>query len=175
MFDAPQTPILTGRHGEPLWPDGFVGSITHKEMLAAAAVASCPSGGFPKDAGAHKGMLAAADGAVVSIGIDAEPCAPLPKGIDLRIATRDELISASTMIDAPYSDRVIFSAKEASYKATFPLDGEVIGFKSLTVTFEPVRRFTVVRARGGNVLAGRWTVIAGHLLCAVVIRRLPDG
>src|SRR5690606_8339287 len=39
-FGVRAQPILRGAVGEPLWPDGFVGSITHTRSVAAAAVAS---------------------------------------------------------------------------------------------------------------------------------------
>ena len=151
-FDIADSPILAGRHGQPLWPAGFVGSITHTEMLAAAAVAPAA--------------------AVVSVGIDAEPCEPLPEGLDRHIATRVELRDASAVIAAPYSDRVVFSAKEAAYKATFPLDGQVVGFKAFNVTFERDRRFAVMRNDAADTrLTGRWTIVAGHVLCAVISAR----
>ena len=151
LFDVPEKPILAGKHGEPLWPASFVGSITHTEALAAAAVAPTV--------------------AVLSLGLDAEPCEPLPKGIDFHIAKRNELSAASTAIGAPFSDRVVFSAKEAAYKARFPLDGQVVGFEAFEVAFGCDQQFTVVARGDGTRLTGRWAIAAGHILCAVIVRR----
>src|SRR5262245_21280577 len=60
-FGVPPRPILSGPRREPLWPDGYVGSITHCDGYRAAAVAR------QQDA--------------LAIGIDAEPHEPLPPEI----------------------------------------------------------------------------------------------
>ena len=57
----PPVPILKGDKGEPRWPDGVVGSLTHCEGFRGAVV------GRVSD--------------VRSVGIDAEPHAVLPKGV----------------------------------------------------------------------------------------------
>ena len=53
--------IATGSYGEPLWPAGIVGSITHCRGYRASAVANVDEHG--------------------AIGIDAEVHAPLPAGV----------------------------------------------------------------------------------------------
>ena len=58
---VPPVPILKGDKGEPCWPDGVVGSLTHCTGFRGAAV------------GRH--------GAVRSVGIDAEPHDVLPNGV----------------------------------------------------------------------------------------------
>ena len=58
---VPPVPILKGDKGEPCWPDGVVGSLTHCEGYRGAAV----------------GRRAE----VRSVGIDAEPHDVLPKGV----------------------------------------------------------------------------------------------
>ena len=58
---VPPVPILKGDKGEPCWPDGVVGSLTHCEGFRGAAV------------GRHD--------AVRSVGIDAEPHGVLPNGV----------------------------------------------------------------------------------------------
>ena len=60
-LDVGPVPILKGDKGEPCWPDGIVGSLTHCEGFRGAVVAR------------------AAD--VRSVGIDAEPHGVLPKGV----------------------------------------------------------------------------------------------
>ena len=57
----PPTPILKGEKGEPRWPDGLVGSLTHTEGYRGAVVGRSP--------------------AVRSVGIDAEPHDVLPGGV----------------------------------------------------------------------------------------------
>jgi 4'-phosphopantetheinyl transferase EntD len=58
---VPPVPILKGEKGEPCWPDGVVGSLTHCDGYRGAAV------------GRHDAMR--------SVGIDAEPHDVLPRGV----------------------------------------------------------------------------------------------
>jgi 4'-phosphopantetheinyl transferase EntD len=51
-LEVEPVPILSGRHGEPLWPEGVTGSLTHCPGYRAAAVARTSD--------------------ITSIGIDAE-------------------------------------------------------------------------------------------------------
>ena len=67
---VPAQPIPTGSRGEPLWPDGIVGSITHCDGYRACAVA------------------AAADW--LTIGVDAELDESLPDGLIGDIALPEE-------------------------------------------------------------------------------------
>ena len=104
----PPVPILPGVGGAPTWPAGIRGSMTHCTGYAAAAVGTVSR--------------------ISTIGIDAEPDAPLPDGVLGLIATpaeQDRLAATHLEPDGPNWDRLLFSAKEAVYKAWFPLVGEV--------------------------------------------------
>ena len=69
---VPPVPILKGDKGEPCWPDGIVGSLTHCEGYRGAAVGRRDE--------------------VRSVGIDAEPHDVLPKGVLEAITLPDERI-----------------------------------------------------------------------------------
>ena len=89
-----------------MWPAGIRGSMTHCAGYAAAAVGPISR--------------------ISAIGIDAEPDAPLPDGVLDLVATaaeRDRLAVTPRKPDIPHWDRLLFSAKEAVYKAWFPLVG----------------------------------------------------
>jgi 4'-phosphopantetheinyl transferase EntD len=58
---VPPVPILKGDKGEPCWPDGVVGSLTH-----------CTG---------YRGAVVGRSIAVRSVGIDAEPHDVLPRGV----------------------------------------------------------------------------------------------
>ncbi|MGP3912299.1 4'-phosphopantetheinyl transferase family protein [Nonomuraea sp. 10N515B] len=105
-------PILRGDHGAPTWPPGVTGSITHCAGYRAAAVA--------------RGALA--------IGIDAEPDLPVLDGFLGRITTPAEL-AALERSGVPGTGRLLFCAKEAIYKAWYPLTGYRLGFLDATVIF----------------------------------------
>ena len=102
--------VSRGSRGQPVWPPGMVGSIAHDETFAVAA--------------------AARSGTLRSVGVDIEPPLPLPD--DLRpvvVTPRDRLGD----LDSGIGGRVLFAAKEAVYKAAFPLDGCVLGFEDIAV------------------------------------------
>jgi 4'-phosphopantetheinyl transferase EntD len=125
----PAVAILPGRAGQPLWPDGVTGSITHCAGYLACAAARVTD--------------------VAAIGIDAEPDAGLPPGLVESLAGRAELAwIASQAADAPVCwDRLLFSAKEAVSKLWYPLTGQWLGFSQVAVFPAPEGTFAV-RLRG---------------------------
>ena len=79
-------------------------------------------------------------------------------------------------------DRILFCAKEATYKAWFPLTGRWLGFEDAHITFDVDSAGTTGRfvsrilidpvARTGaplTELAGRWSVAGGLALTAIVL------
>lgn len=157
-------PILPGFGGAPVWPVGVLGSMTHCTGYVAAAVAPAAR--------------------VASIGIDAEPDASLPEGVLEVVGTpaeRDRLSRTPAAPGAPAWDRLTFCAKEAVYKAWFPMVAAWLDAQDVEILLHPTDgTFTAVLAREGLVvdgspvrqLAGRWTRGHGILLTAVV---LPAG
>jgi 4'-phosphopantetheinyl transferase EntD len=155
--------ILPGDGGAPIWPAGVLGSMTHCAGYAAAAVGPLPQ--------------------ISAIGIDAEPDAPLPDGVLELVATaaeRDRLAATRPEPDGPNWDRLLFSAKEAVYKAWFPLVGEWLDHQEAEVSFDPRDgTFAALLSRDGLVadgrqihrLHGRWTRKHGILATAVVLDR----
>jgi 4'-phosphopantetheinyl transferase EntD len=125
QMGLPAAPIPRGTRGDPLWPTGVVGSITHCPGYCAAAVAL--------DTTAH------------SVGIDAEPHAGIPDNVLRFIAIdieRAELRSNSRQRPGICWDRLLFSAKESVFKAWYPLTVRPLAFNDVHVTFEPdIHRF----------------------------------
>jgi 4'-phosphopantetheinyl transferase EntD len=157
----PATPITTGARGEPRWPAGIVGSITHCEGYRACAVARAVD--------------------VVSIGVDAEPNGALPDGVLAEIARPEELpwIRALRREEPDVCwDRLLFSAKESVYKAWFPLAQRWLGFEDANVTIGRAERTFSARVLvPGPMLAGRrltgftgrWLVCDGLVLTAIAL------
>ena len=160
----PPAPLLPGPRREPLWPAGAVGSITHCAGYRAAAVAR------------------SAD--LASVGIDAETHGPLPEGVLGQIvaagdaALLDRLRAAHPSI---HWDRLLFSAKEAVYKAWYPLTGRWLGFEDAYLSIDPVAGTFAGhllvpgdRRDGGaglTALPGRYLVEGGLVLTAVTVAR----
>ncbi len=92
--------VEVGAHREPLWPRGYVGSITHAPMFAFAAVAR--------------------RGDVASIGVDSEPVldeASLDAVASLTFGPGERRLVAGRRDLAT----AVFSAKESLFKALYPL------------------------------------------------------
>ncbi|MFD5184546.1 4'-phosphopantetheinyl transferase [Streptomyces sp. NPDC058372] len=164
---CPPVPLLRGKHGAPLWPDGVVGSMTHCHGYRAAVVAE--------------------RGRVASVGIDAEPHAPLPDGVlDVvsLAADRDHLAALRHQEPLINWDCLLFSAKEAVYKTWYPLTGAWLDFSDAQLTFHPAGRSFhaqvlatgVAEAREAGVaetdvpleFTGRWAVRKGLAVTAIV-------
>jgi 4'-phosphopantetheinyl transferase EntD len=161
----PPVPILKGDKGEPCWPDGVAGSLTHCEGFRGAVVGSLE--------------------AVRSIGIDAEPHGLLPDGVLGAISLPVERAELAQLPGDNHWDRILFCAKEATYKAWFPVARRWLGFEDAHITFDVDPSGTA----GGFVshilidpavpsgpplqfLSGRWAVRDGLALTAIV---LPQG
>lgn len=150
-------PIPSGSHGEPRWPPGVVGSITHCHGYRACAVAL--------------------KGNVLSLGIDAEPHAALPRGVLEQVAFGRELDAVTSAAEVRM-DRLLFSAKEAVYKAWFPLARRWLGFEDVAVEIDVTgREFRARLLVAGPVidglhlteLGGRWIVGDGVIATSAVI------
>ncbi len=141
----PPAPIPSGAAGEPRWPAGVVGSITHCEGYRAAAVARA----------ADLGALA----------IDAEPNRPLPAGVLAAISSPEErsrLRRCRAAAPQVHWDRLLFSAKETVFKLWFPLTGEKLGFEDAAVEFDHAAgTFSARLGAGRSTLRGRWLVGEG--------------
>ncbi|MFJ6197868.1 4'-phosphopantetheinyl transferase [Micromonospora sp. NPDC092111] len=152
---VPPGPILTGDRGAPVWPPGVVGSLTHCAGYRAAVVARQQD--------------------VRTIGIDAEPDGPLPDGVLAAIALPDEQAMVHRLTaDAPgpHWDRLLFSAKEALYKAWYPTTGVFLGFDEARVTVHPATHTFTARVLvpgGGRDFDGRYRHAAGLTLTVVAV------
>jgi 4'-phosphopantetheinyl transferase EntD len=158
----PPVPILKGDKGEPCWPDGVVGSLTHCTGFRGAVV------GRKVD--------------VRSVGIDAEPHDVLPKGVLDAVSLPRERVELATLPAGLHWDRILFCAKEATYKAWFPLTHRWLGFEDAHITFAvdgagdtgtfESRILIDPAAESGaplTVLTGRWSVRSGLALTAIVL------
>jgi 4'-phosphopantetheinyl transferase EntD len=157
-------PIPVGARGAPIWPDGVAGSITHCAGYRAAVLA--PTAAF------------------WTVSVDAEPAEPVPAGVLSGIASDEErhVVAGLRADDATVPwDRLLFCAKEAVYKAWFPLTGRWLGFTGAAVTFDVEGNFEA-RLRvpgpivGGSELtafSGQWRVRRGLILTAIAVPRDP--
>lgn len=169
----PPTPIVGGERGEPLWPPGVVGSITH-----------CAG---------YRGCALARAGELVGLGIDAEPAGPLPDGVLGEIASPQEraMLDALALREPTlHWDRLLFCAKEAVYKVWFPLAHSWLGFEDAVLTLQAPTQGSGTLTQGSAsgkfrarllvpgplhagrplaALSGRWLARDGLLLTAIAL------
>lgn len=166
QLGIPPAPILKGEKGEPCWPSGVVGSLTHCQ--------------------GYRGAVVGRSTVVRSVGIDAEPHDVLPDKVLEAISLPAERHEISALPGDLHWDRILFCAKEATYKAWFPLTQRWLGFEDAHITFDVENDVGNERAAGTFVsrilidpaarsgpplreLAGRWSVAGGLTLTAIVL------
>ena len=155
QLGAAPAPICVGTMREPLWPEGFVGSITHCRSFWAAA--------------------AARSSALSALGLDAAINRSLEPKIRERIAASDEEAVLVRRADPEVCwDAVLFCAKEAVFKAWWPLRRQWLGFGDARVVLdEAAGTFHADVAPGGGdsveSLRGRFAVDGELVISAVVI------
>ena len=109
-----------GRHpdGQPLWPAGFTGSITHSDGCAAAVVAPRSS--------------------YIALGLDLEPLVTdqAAERLETRILTPDERNRFQSLLKAQPGELIttVFSLKESLFKALFPATCRRFWFQDARVT-----------------------------------------
>lgn len=140
----------------PRWPSGWVGSISHTDDYAAAAVAP--------------------EALAVSLGIDVERRRPISDPVAERITTSEELASLRTHSE-PAALTVLFSAKEAFYKLQHPLSDCFLGFRDVRVEIVGAGELalTLLKDAGrfarGHVFRARYYVGEDHVLTAFALER----
>ncbi|MEM7436027.1 MAG: 4'-phosphopantetheinyl transferase superfamily protein, partial [Myxococcota bacterium] len=146
--------LLQGEDRGPIWPTGFVGSITHADFWCAAAVAR--------------------ESDVRAVGIDIESVAPVRPSVLERVCTIDERrwIEASEHPDQ--MAKVFFSAKESVYKCQRPITGAYLGFHAVEIEAEEGRFRAVFRRPAGefapgDALSGRYLVDRDWVATACVL------
>lgn len=127
----------------------------------------------------YRGCAVALRRRVLATGVDAVPHAPLPAGVLEAVASAEER-TALRALSATHPDvcwdRLLFSAKEAVYKAWFPLTARWLDFYDARINFDPAAStFHAHLFVDGPVtssgrltgFSGRWMV--GHGLAATAI------
>jgi len=132
--------------GAPIWPPDIVGSISHESRVAVAAIA--PRRDYS------------------AIGIDIEPAEALPPDLLDLVATPAERAEIG---EDPCHGRMLFAAKEAVYKAVYPLDQTFLDHHDVEISF-PLRRGVV---RYGRHVDLRFSV-SSHLLVVAFVHAGAD-
>jgi 4'-phosphopantetheinyl transferase EntD len=138
----------------PVWPAGVAGSISHAGTLAVAAVAR---------ADIARGL-----------GVDLEACGRVTPALHAKLFTPAER-DRYAEVEAEWPT-LLFSAKEAGYKAVNPLAGQFIGFQEAEVDVDWVRREFRLRYVGAHAPSrimdrglGHFAVASGYVLTVFAV------
>ena len=151
---AASAPLLSGPRGEPSWPAGFVGSITHGETFSAAAVARRSD--------------------YAGLGLDVETDLPVSEAFARRVCTARELARCAELGEPRTLARVVFSAKESVYKLQYPISGTVLYWSDLEILLNSGNfsaRFLIACPpfRMEQLLLGSWVRGQGVILTGLAL------
>jgi 4'-phosphopantetheinyl transferase EntD len=109
------TEILMGDYKQPIWPKGYVGSISHSGKLVGAVTAKASK--------------------VKSIGLDIETIGKIKPEMWRLLYTEAEsdFLNSFTGEEQAYYTTLIFSYKEAFYKLQYPLTKTFLNFTDAEV------------------------------------------
>jgi enterobactin synthetase component D len=135
--------LLNGEDRAPIWPQGISGSISHCSTRA---------------------WVALVDAAYGTVGIDGENRDQLERNL-WHMTMRDEEIAWLGELQTSLQERralVIFSAKEALYKAQYPWSSEFVDFMAVRVNLNEDGNLQCIFQRDigpfqrGFIANGRW-------------------
>jgi 4'-phosphopantetheinyl transferase EntD len=152
LLGLSECPVLQqGR--APVWAPGLCGSISHSQQLALAGVTTLWR----------------------SIGVDVELIDRVTPKLHNSLFLPEE-ISALALLPA-WAPAVAFSAKEAGYKAIYPLVGEFIGFHQASIDLHWESQEFRIRYHGAhsgnNALEsgiGHWRIAGDHVITLFLIQ-----
>lgn len=146
--EACALPVGDGR--APEWPTGYIGSISHTDSQALAAVASAEH--------------------LDALGVDLEERGILEESVVRLVCRADELPRLDRLGDAETAARLLFSAKEAVFKSLWPLVRRYIDFQEVALAFDLGRQnFRIGQAPTLPVdlsrrLEGRFALTSDHVV-----------
>ncbi len=151
--------VLHGDDRAPIWPEGLVGTITHGAGACLAAQA------YRRD--------------IQALGLDLEEATTLEPDLFETICTGAELnhLAALPPDQRGLRAKLIFSAKEAAYKAQYPLSRTLFDFQTLEISLDAGNpgQFSAHFLRAiapfpaGSLLSGRYAIGGGWIVTAVAI------
>ncbi len=148
--------ILSTPDRDPIWPSGVAGSISHTDDYCAVVLGEAGSTGH--------------------VGLDVEGRGNVPVDLWSLTFVDEEIAFLETLSGSARTDAaaILFSAKEAFYKAQYPRTRVILSFHDVTIRLEADGSFTaalnvVVRGITTPMFSGRFAVCAQRVwsLCRV--------
>jgi len=158
MLGHPPGPIGRGKHREPLWPAGYIGSISHAGSQAAAAVA--------------------ATDLFLGLGLDMEFADPIEDSLIASICRTEEIDRLDDREDIGCRAKLLFSIKESIYKCLWPLIREFVDFTEIEVRlvddsnqYEAIAHTAKCDAAPVDRLSGRYRQYGKLILASAYISK----
>lgn len=116
-----ETALPSGADRAPIWPAGFVGSISHCERFC--------------------GAITAEQSDFASVGFDVDMADPIDHGLYDLIGPEGEIDAAAHVLAVPpgTAAKLVFVVKEAVFKAYWPLTHHFLEFDDVRIRFSPER------------------------------------
>jgi len=152
QLGSPDYALLADADRTPLWPAGIVGSISHSRGLCVVALAK--------------------RSALAGLGVDVEAADGVRPELWRRVLGRDEerWLRARPLADQRGLAAVFFSAKEATYKAVFPLTRVRLGFHDVALELDCERSAFHARVPGfARPLAGGFVIQSPWVLTGLAL------
>jgi 4'-phosphopantetheinyl transferase EntD len=154
-------PVQRKKCGQPVWPNGITGSISHCSDYCCVAV------GQEKE--------------YISIGLDVEKIKPLEVSIWNYICTNEEQFWLHSLVPEKQHIGVLllFSAKECYFKYQFPLTTQWLDFHDVRVRIKSdLNEFEVIFTDGRDqalkVVTGRYVVTQHHIFTGIAQPTLSE-
>jgi 4'-phosphopantetheinyl transferase EntD len=152
----PATAIPRGADRAPIWPAGVVGTISHSDRRAGAAVARSTE---------FRGL-----------GLDMELRGRAGPKLLRQIATNDELAHAQSAVGDDDALTLLFSAKEAFYKAQHPTSKTFLGFHDVRCWVLDQARYRIdlvadVVSLGQTSFEGSFVIDGSHVMTSLSIQQ----
>ncbi|NBB96598.1 MAG: 4'-phosphopantetheinyl transferase superfamily protein [Alphaproteobacteria bacterium] len=159
LLGQPPRPVLQGEDRAPIWPKGLTGSITHTARDCIAVVSDSPE--------------------ITALGLDMEVASPLESALWPEICTMPEMhwLASLGPSQRGHFAKLLFSAKEAVYKAQYQVSRQMLEFHDLCLSmdltnhrFEAHLKTEVAGLRTGAVLAGRFVILGAAFITSVELQ-----
>ena len=152
LLGLSEQPILQSKR-VPIWPPGQCGSISHNRDFALAGVSTGLRG----------------------LGVDVESRGRVTQRLHKTLFRPDEEVSFSGAPTA--APDIAFSAKEAGYKALYPIGETFIGFQEASIHFDWPNCQFFIRYHGAHGLnralesgIGYWRMTQDHIMTFFAIQ-----
>lgn len=156
---CPVREIAVAADRGPIWPEGYVGSITHSDTLCAA--------------------IAGFGSTFAGLGLDIEPATPLEENLRPIVCRTDERHRLRPNTGSGFDDaKFLFVAKEAVFKAYYPATRAFLEFQDVRIDLDDqaksfaatLMNSDIPSVAGLRCFEGRFGVAEAHAVAVVVIR-----